>query len=62
MTERITPEEPDAAVSLALDIDWLVKQVDEKTRESALDIVWFFYIGRRMEWTPRRYGKGRSRG
>ena len=37
-------------VKAALEIDRLVMCLDERTRTQALDIVWFYHVGRHLEW------------
>ena len=37
-------------VDVALKIDEIVSGLSERERESALSMVWFFHVGRKMDW------------
>lgn len=45
------------AVAAALLIDEIVSDLPEDERERALNMVWFTYVGRTMDWTGRYYRK-----
>lgn len=50
------------AVRLALRIDRLLNKVDEETRKDVLNILWFYHVGRHMDWTGSAYRREKQPG